>query len=113
MLRFPSGVTAEFTSGFTSDHMSLEAIGSHGTIMLPDPWHATTGLLIHDGREVWVEPTNPYRLEVEDLGAAIRDGRRPTLGRDDALGQARAIEALYRSAGTGRPVTPGSATVEA
>jgi xylose dehydrogenase (NAD/NADP) len=114
VLRFPSGVTAEFTSGFTTDHMGLEAIGSHGTIMLPDPWHATAGILIHDGREVRIDPTNPYRLELEDLSAAIRDGRRPSLGRRDALGQARTIEALYESAATTTSVTlPGGAASRA
>ena len=45
-----------------------------------------------------VEPANPYRLELEDLNAAIRGERQPLLGRADALGQVRAIDALFRSA---------------
>ena len=35
------------------------------------------------------------------MSAAIRGTAEPLLGRDDALGQARAIEALYRSAERG------------
>jgi hypothetical protein len=39
------------------------------------------------------------------MSAAIRGGSEPLLGRADALGQARAIEALYRSADRdGEPV---------
>jgi predicted dehydrogenase len=33
------------------------------------------------------------------MAAAISGGAAPLLGRDDALGQARTIDALYRSAG--------------
>jgi hypothetical protein len=36
--------------------------------------------------------------------AAIAGEAEPLLGRDDAVGQARASEALYRSADEGRPV---------
>ena len=35
------------------------------------------------------------------MAAAIAGERPPLLGRDDALGQARAIEALYRAAEDG------------
>ena len=54
--------------------------------------------LTRDGEEVPVEAANPYRLELEDLSAAIRAGREPRLGRADAVGQARAIEMLYAAA---------------
>ena len=46
-----------------------------------------------DGVErIEVEAANPYRLELEDLNAAIRGERAPLLGRADALGQVRAID---------------------
>jgi predicted dehydrogenase len=48
-----------------------------------------------------VEAVNPYGREVEDFSRAVRGGPAPRLGRDDALGQARTIEALYRSADEG------------
>ena len=38
------------------------------------------------------------------MAAAIRGERAPRLGRADALGQARTIAALYRSAEEGVPV---------
>jgi predicted dehydrogenase len=50
------------------------------------------------------KPADSYRLELENLSDAIRGRAEPLLGRDAALGQARAIEALYRSAEDGAPV---------
>ena len=103
-LRFANGVLAQITSGFTTEHMHLQAIGTRGTLSLPDPWHARTGLLFVDHREISIEAVDPYRLELENFAAAIR-GRTPVLlGRHDALGQSRVIEALYRSARAGTSV---------
>jgi len=47
-----------------------------------------------------------YQLEVENLSDAIRGTADPLLGRDDAVAQVRAIEALHRSATTGLAVSP-------
>jgi predicted dehydrogenase len=104
VLRFPGGVVAEFTSGFTTDHESLEAIGTTGSLRLTDPWHNRTGLIYHDGEEVRLDPGNPYQLELENVGAASRGEAPLRLGRADAMGQARTIAALYESAATGAEV---------
>jgi D-xylose 1-dehydrogenase (NADP+, D-xylono-1,5-lactone-forming) len=104
VLRFPSGVVAELTCAFTTEHMGLEAIGTRGSLRVDDPWHAVHPGIAHDGREIALEPTSSYRLELENVGAAIRGEAEPLLGRADALGQARTIEALYRSAESGAPV---------
>ncbi len=103
-LRFPSGLVATFHSGFDSFSESLEVTGRSGTIFLPDPWHSLRGVLIVDGQEQNVDAPNPYMCELDDMAAAIRGLKAPRLGRDDAMGQARTIEALYRSAETGVPV---------
>jgi predicted dehydrogenase len=104
-LHFPSGLVATFHCGFDSFSESLEVTGRHGTISLPDPWHSLSGVLLLDGEQQTVEASNPYQCELEDMAAAIRGLKAPRLGRDDALGQARVIEALYRSAETGTPVS--------
>lgn len=109
VLRFPGGVVAEFTSGFTAFSESLEAIGTEGTLRLTDPWHNVTGRILHDDDEIRLEPGNPYQLELENVGAAIRGEAPARLGRADALGQARAIAALYASAGSGAEVRLGDA----
>ncbi len=104
LLHFPSGVVASFMSGFTAEHRGLEAIGSAGSARLTDPWHARPAILIHDGVETEVGSDDPYQLELDDLSAAIRGRTTVRLDRTDALGQARTIEALYRSASIGLPV---------
>ncbi len=52
-----------------------------------------------------VEPANSYRLELENVGAAAAGEAELLLGRDDAMGQARTLESLHRSAQTGAPVS--------
>ncbi len=104
LLRFPSGVVAAFTCGFTADHRGLEAVGPAGSALLTDAWQSMPATLVRDRVETPFEPADPYQLEIEDVSAAIRGRKTARLGRADALGQARTIEALYRSAASGAPV---------
>ena len=67
------------------------------------PWHVRSpgiGLVRegHGGETIPIERANWYRLELEDVCAAIRGEAAPLLGREDALGQARTIDALYGAA---------------
>jgi predicted dehydrogenase len=67
------------------------------------PWRVDWGgelRLERDGvtEDVVVEQASSYRLELENLADAIAGDAPALLGRADALGQARAIDALYRSA---------------
>jgi predicted dehydrogenase len=109
-LRFPGDVLAVFDCGFDlPPRDELEAIGSEGSLFVDDPWHSIEPrieLRRNDGsvERIEVDFANPYRLELEDVSAAIRGEREPRLGRADALGQARALEALRLSASEGRPV---------
>jgi D-xylose 1-dehydrogenase (NADP+, D-xylono-1,5-lactone-forming) len=48
--------------------------------------------------------TNPYERELSNMAAAIAGTAEPLLGRDDAVAQARVIEALYGSAESGEAV---------
>jgi predicted dehydrogenase len=52
-----------------------------------------------------LEHEDSYRLELENLSDAIRGEAGLLLGREDALGQAKALEALHRSATTAAPVS--------
>ena len=104
LLRFPADVIATVASGFTSDHASLEAIGDAGSLLMRSPWQGEALALWLGDREVPVTPDDAYRLELENMSAAILGEAAPLLGRDDALGQARTIAALYESAATGAAV---------
>ena len=83
-------------------------VGDEGRIVISDPWHCVApGIDVHrDGspERIEIEPRNPYACELEDLAAAVRGEARPRFGRADAVGQARAIAALYRAAAEGRTV---------
>ena len=110
VLRFAGDVLATIDCGFDVPARSeLEIAGSEGRILLADPWHGRRPrIVLERGSErevIKLRPVDSYRLELEDMAAAIRGEREPLLGRADALGQARTIEALYRSAGEGRAVT--------
>jgi len=90
------------------DRSELEAIGSEGSIRVSDPWHCRTpGLDIRRGERderIATPPVDSYQLQLENFGAAIEGRGEPLLGRADALGQARVIEALHRAAESGQAV---------
>jgi D-xylose 1-dehydrogenase (NADP+, D-xylono-1,5-lactone-forming) len=105
-LSFPGGVLAQIDCGLVlPERDELEAIGEEGSIFLDDPWHCRKPVLelrTDQGTErIELQPQDSYRLQLENMSAAVRGRAVPLLGRADALGQARAIEALYRSANEG------------
>ena len=92
---FDGGVLATFDCGFDMPaRSSLEVIGSTGSLSVADPWHAWNPGIELDGKRVEVPKADSYLLELDDMEAAIETGRPPLLGRADALGQARVLEAL-------------------
>ncbi len=93
-LRFAGGVTAELECAFDEPMMGLEVTGTGGRVFLPDPWHGHDPVIELGDERVEVERANPYRCELDDVEAAILEGRAPRLGREDAVGQARVLEAL-------------------
>jgi xylose dehydrogenase (NAD/NADP) len=109
MLRFPDDVIGQFDVALTQPLRSrLEIVGSAGSIVLADPWVcASPGIdLIRAGKteHIEIDRVDHYQLEIDNLSRAIRGLESPLIGRRDALGQARTIEALYMSAEAGRAV---------
>jgi len=106
-LRFPDDVVAQFDASFTvPKRQRLEAVGEEGTLVLEVPWRADWGgRVLVNGEPVDVPAADPYALELANLAAAIAGEAEPLLGREDALAQARTIEALYRSAESGKAVS--------
>ena len=105
-MRFPGDVVAHFDAGLVlAARDELEVVGEDGTLFLDDPWHCRQPLieLRRDGAVERIElpVANSYRLEAENLSAAIRGEAEPLLGRADAVAQARTIEALYAAAAAG------------
>jgi xylose dehydrogenase (NAD/NADP) len=101
LLTFGSGVVSQIGCGFTYEHRTMEAIGSKASLRFVDPWLGQYSSLWLDDRQIDLTVVDPYRLEIENMGDAIAGRGKPLLGRADALGQARTIEALYQAAATG------------
>jgi xylose dehydrogenase (NAD/NADP) len=110
-MRFPGNVIGTFDCGTAMvERDELEAIGSEASLFLDDPWHCTKPVIEvrrDDGVErIEIERQDSYRLELENMSAAIRGEAELLLGREDALGQARVLEALHASATGNTPVSP-------
>jgi D-xylose 1-dehydrogenase (NADP+, D-xylono-1,5-lactone-forming) len=102
-MRFDSDVLAHFDAGLElAARDELELVGDEASLFLDDPWHCREPVieLRRDGtvERIELDAADSYRLEAENLSAAIRGRAQPLLGRADAVGQARVIEALYAQA---------------
>jgi len=106
-LRCAEDVVGQFEATFRSpQRQSLEAVGEEGVLVVEAPWRVDWGggvTLRRDGETqvVEVERADSYTLELENLADAIEGREAALLGRADAVGQARTIDALYRSAESG------------
>jgi D-xylose 1-dehydrogenase (NADP+, D-xylono-1,5-lactone-forming) len=106
VLEFAGGVLADFHCAFDLPYEAgLEAIGSAGRVVVAEPFSCFEPHLDVNGDRVDVEDVDRYALQVENFSLAVRGEAEPLIGRDDAVGQARVIEALYRSAATGAAVS--------
>jgi predicted dehydrogenase len=109
-LVFDDEVVAQIDSSFALPRFQrLEAFGEDGSLHVDAPWRPDWGgaVLRRRGEEVVrveIPSADMFRLEIENLADAVAGDAPPHLGRVDALGQARALEALTRSAAEGRAV---------
>ena len=109
-MRFPDDVIATFDCGTSLvERDELEAVGTEGALFLDDPWHCNRPVIElrrEDGVErIEIPYEDSYRLELENLSDAIRGTDIPLLDREEAVAQARALEALHTSATTNAPVS--------
>ena len=108
-IRFPGDVIATFDCGTAlPERDELEAIGTEGSLFLDDPWHCDVPVIElrkdEKAERMTLERTDSYQLEVENVSDAIRGAGELLLGREDAVAQARALEALHESATSRKPV---------
>jgi len=103
-MRFPGDVVAQFDCSFAlPEYQRLEVEGEEGSLVVESPWRTDWpgDVLVRRGGDVErveMPGGNAYRFELENFADAAEGKAPPTLGREDALGQARTIAALYRSA---------------
>jgi predicted dehydrogenase len=110
-LRFPDGTVGLLRCSFeASRRQELEIVGEEGRVQVEAPWRPDWGggVLLTRGDEtttVEVPEANAFECELENFADAVAGVAPPLLGRADALGQARTIDALYRAADEGGPVS--------
>jgi xylose dehydrogenase (NAD/NADP) len=110
-MRFAGDVVGQFEASFLApERQLLEVVGDGGVLRVEAPWRVDWGgdmTLERDGSTevVPVKEANSYTLELENLADAIEGRSAPVLGRDDAVAQARVIDALYRAAEAGEAVS--------
>ena len=110
ILTFPSGASAHVQCSFASaEHQSLDIIGSIGSIELYTPFTAfhndETSIRLKQGNdfdEILFPPADPYAVMVAHFSDCVRDLAEPLLPLTDGVGTLRVIDALRRSATTGR-----------
>jgi predicted dehydrogenase len=106
-LQFPSGLLAQFDSGFAAqDRERIEIVGSDATLVLdapflPEPDGPPPSVTIWRGRAaspVEVPSVDQYHAEVEDLMSVILDGGQQRLTLASSRGNVATLVALDRAA---------------
>ncbi len=106
-MHFSGDTLAHVYAGLAAEtRAELEVVGDGGALFPAEPWRCREpGIEIRrpDGFErVEIPLVDSYRLQVENMSAAIRGVALLLLSRSDAVGQARTLGALHRAAETGR-----------
>jgi glucose-fructose oxidoreductase len=109
-LRFPSGAIANLSSSYsTASIKRIQAFGEKASLVL-DPATEYEGNQLmrvsERGREqVKVKDQNQFAAEMDHFAESVRQNREPRTPGEEGLRDVRLMEAIYRSAREGRPVS--------
>lgn len=109
-VRFPSGAVANLSSSYsTSSVKRIQALGEKGSLIL-DPATEYEGnklaLLTDKGRqEVKVKEQSQFVAEMDHFSQSVMNNRKPKTPGEEGLRDVRIMQAIYRSAQEGRPVS--------
>ena len=115
LLRFPSGGQATFTSAMQLVHYQrMQLHGTSGRIEVQIPFNAPNDrpcrIFVDDGRElgdrsaetIEFPKVDQYTLQGDNFAAAVRGERGVPVSVEDAVANMAVIDALFRSADSGR-----------
>ena len=109
-MRFPSGAVSQLVTSYDSAGInSVEARGTEGALMMePATSYSGNRMVLETGRDSRefpdVDSTVQFARQLDHLADAIRDGAPIKVSGEMGLRDVRLIEAIYRSAETGRTV---------
>jgi predicted dehydrogenase len=104
-LAFPSGVIASCVSTYAA-HVSRVEVAADGGRFGLEPalyYHGIKGFR-SDGKPFAFPDMDQFAAEMDDFAACVRDGKPTRVPGEEGLRDVRIIDALYRSAATGRDV---------
>ncbi len=111
--RFPSGMTANFTSAYDvhrSTFLRLEGVDAFGEMDPAFGYHGSKLRFskLEDGREVESSPSiedkDQFALEMDHMALCVMNNQQPHTPGEEGLRDHQIIEAIYKSAATGRSV---------
>ena len=99
LLSYPTGLIASLNCGFNAQkRVFSEIVGTLGALEIPDTFFDNPGSLKltigEESREIPVNGSDRYRLEVEDFADAILHGRTPHLGLGETLRNMEVMDRL-------------------
>ncbi|GAA4848152.1 Gfo/Idh/MocA family oxidoreductase [Paenibacillus vulneris] len=99
LLKYPNGVIASISSGFNAfNQMNSEIIGTKGRIEVPDTFLGSDGTIrvvtTEGSRQVPVEESDRYTLEVTDFADAIANHRKPLVSLEESYRNMQVIDLL-------------------
>jgi predicted dehydrogenase len=104
-MNFPSGVVASCVSTYAA-HVSRVDVAADGGHFGLEPalyYHGIKGFR-SDGKPFVFPDMDQFAAEMDDFAACVRDGKPTQVPGEEGLRDVRIIDALYRSAATGRDV---------
>jgi len=118
ILEFPRGQAIFTCSTQLHPYQTVDLLGTRGRIGIELPWSMPHGrpsrLLVDDDtrpaqaspEEVWFPACDQWGVECDRFGEAIRSGGPAPIPIEDAVANMRVLDAIARSAGTGRWEVP-------
>ena len=104
-MTFPSGVVASCVSTYAA-HVSRVDVATDGGNFGLEPalyYHGIKGFR-SDGKPFVFPDIDQFAAEMDDFATCVRDGKPTRVPGEEGLRDVRIIDALYRSAATGRDV---------
>jgi len=103
LLRYPSGLIASLNCGFNAQkRVFSEIVGTAGALLVPETFFDNPGSLTltlgEETREIAVDQSDRYRLEIEDFAEAILQGRSTQLGPGESLRNLEIMDRLRAAA---------------
>lgn len=104
LMKYQSGLIAAVNSGFNSQRRVFsEIVGTKGALEIPDTFWDTAGVLTlttgDERREISVNASDRYRLEIEDFADAILKNRPPQFSMAETQRNMEVLDRLFAECG--------------